>query len=743
MALYNRESLIARISQFLEIEPALISNGGSVEAGFLDRIAAAKGIPLQSGNAYRKLEQILKFLGANYDPELDSSESHGISGGGTITNHGWRKLFSELTGEKFTFLISGTSVEPGAKQVIIPSSATGLQALMDADDHSYLIIESKQGGELIGFEVTKISKSSYETFIGLNNALFLDSILAAPLMNVIGQSTNSIQEIPSLLPPTENPLDRSKVEMPNEIPEDSFEVDIRPDANSLKNYKALDYTAHYALGEFIDNSITSAMRDAGLIRSVEPLFKLEIHISFDSSKNILTVKDNAAGIPKARIPDALATGRTANASAIGLGRYGVGMKAAAFWWGSKLEVETYPIGEEHGWSVVIDVSGDDDVPAKVTVVPIPQNGTHGTTIRVHDLWKKVPATKTVTKIKAYLPSIYREYLGKHTHEEIQLDCSIFYEGQELRYEEPKILFAPYWSDRNVQPPQNAPKKLWKTDEFTIQLPSGAEAKGWIGILEKMSRDVSGLVLKYKGKIVVGAAAIGDESGSDDSTAGMFKPKEIFGQAGSAVNQTIIGEFEINGVPKTLTTNGFQWTDADRDAFIEFLHKSLSTGDQPYLTMARNYRRRLAAEPKVVNVKEQDEKELQDEKEAWDSRINHDKVGDSDNGPFSPDSEAVEGVLTLPLTDNEGHKHTFTLTLLGDPSYDLFKLSHSGTDHNVYVNLNHPLFDDLEDVAQKRLTLQKIFMTMALAVVLDGNSEIDSFLRKFNNEAKKRNSKSDE
>ena len=526
--------------------------------------------------------------------------------------------------------------------------------------------------------------------------------------------------------------------------EGEFEVDITPDANSLRNYKAMDFTAHYAIGEFIDNSITSAMRDADLIKAIDPNFVLRIDINFDAASNALVIKDNAAGIPKNRIGDALTTGKTATANSVGLGRYGVGMKAAAFWWGSRLELTTFPIGEDAGSHVVIDISGDSNVPPKVVVHPIKHNASHGTVVTVRGLWKKIPATTAVTAIKSYLPSIYREYLGRHTHEGIDLECEIFYQGQKLEYREPAILSAPFWADRNTKPSASAPWVEWKKS-VEIALPSGAKATGWVGILEKMSRDLSGLVLKYKGKIVVGAAAIGDDAIADDSASGMFKPREIFGQAGSAVNQTLIGEFEIEGIPKTLTTNGFQWSDEDRLHFIATLKTELQAGEASYLEMARNYRRRWNAEKPPVDVEEQDKKEVDSTQRDWNQTDHDHNPVDNDGDAFpNPDPSEVEGEFVLKLQDNEGHQHTFLLTLLGDPSYDLFNIHDKPNDeHRVSVNLNHPIFNDVSDEAVKRLMLQKIFMTMASAIVLDGSPELKSFVRKFNSEASKRNRQVDE
>jgi hypothetical protein len=529
-------------------------------------------------------------------------------------------------------------------------------------------------------------------------------------------------------------------EQPNEQNESKvkrFKVDVTPDANSLRNYKDLTYTEHYALGEFIDNSITSALKDSKELVSRNSNYALEVEVSFDKAKNTLTIRDNAAGIKEMNIGDALKTGRTARAGGVGLGRYGVGMKAAAFWWGSKLEIITHPIGEPTAWQVIVDISGSEDIEPLVEVTAIEHDSGHGTTVIIHDLWKGVPANTTLNKIKAYLPSIYREYLGSREHEGVQLDFKLIYEGETLSYFAPGLLNAPFWSEHRKKPVGKQSKE-WKSLGIVIDLPSGVTVTGWVGILEKMNRDLSGLVLKYKGKIVVGAAALTEDGALSDDAQSIFKPKKIFGQAGSAVSQTIIGEFDMTLVGKTLTTNDVPWTDTDREAFVDQLHKKLTSGDEPLLTMAKNYARRTSSGPKpeVIDIGKSDEKERDSATGAWDNNVDHEPDTTITFG--EPDLEIIDGgTIDLSIHDSEGHEHVFTLAIVTDRDRNLYEMISSQNTHKVYVNMFHPLLAEIEDSAEKRLILQKIFLAYSLAVILDGTPDSNALIKKFNQVANKR------
>ena len=43
--------------------------------------------------------------------------------------------------------------------------------------------------------------------------------------------------------------------------DDDFDIDITPDISALKIFRNVSFTPWYAIGEFVDNSITSALKN--------------------------------------------------------------------------------------------------------------------------------------------------------------------------------------------------------------------------------------------------------------------------------------------------------------------------------------------------------------------------------------------------------------------------------------------------------------------------------------------------
>jgi hypothetical protein len=162
----------------------------------------------------------------------------------------------------------------------------------------------------------------------------------------------------------------------------------------------MSFTPWYALGEFVDNSITSALKNVDALQAKNgPDYELEVSISFPPGENKLVVDDNAAGITREDMQRALKTGMPAADTSIGLGKHGVGMKAASLWWGAHVVIDTYPLNEPNGWHVEIDASEGGDITSVVKVHKIKHRGYSGTHLEVRELWKKTPQTKTITSIK--------------------------------------------------------------------------------------------------------------------------------------------------------------------------------------------------------------------------------------------------------------------------------------------------------------------------------------------------------
>ena len=514
-----------------------------------------------------------------------------------------------------------------------------------------------------------------------------------------------------------------------EIP-DEFLVDITPDVAALRMFRNMSFTAWYALGEFVDNSITSALKNhEALKRFNGPDYQLNVSIEFPEGSDSLVVQDNAAGISYKEMQRALKTGIPPEDDSIGLSKHGVGLKAAALWWGSKVVIETFPLDEEKGWKVEIDVSAEGSIGQEVKVKSIKHRGFPGTKIIVNDLWQKTPQSKTVSSIKAYLPSIYRAFIGGD-HKEGQLKCRIVYESEELKFEYPKLLTAPLWVDK-IPPNSSEPHLLWRKD-IKVQLKNGQVITGWVGILERLSRDLSGFFLHYRGKGIAGVVPLMSRQDIDSGetkdaiSKGSYKPRKIFGQPGSYTDQSFIGEFDITEFGKTITTDSPLWTPEQEDEFVTDLYNKMNSHD--FIRMATNYKRRLVSKIDEDEQKKSDKNEQKKIESALDGKIDHTSSTEgsseikNDDGIEVQNEENLEPSISITLHDAEEHIHVFSLNFVKDVSRPFITLyeDHEKRKHVAELNLFHPSLDGIMIDIQNRKLLQRIGIGLiASEVFVDG------------------------
>lgn len=536
---------------------------------------------------------------------------------------------------------------------------------------------------------------------------------------------------------------------------DSFEVDIAPDVTALAIFKSLSFTPWYALGEFVDNSITSAIKNLPeLIEKNGKDYELRIEIDFPPEKSSLIVKDNAAGISFQDMQRALKTGLPASDTSIGLGKHGVGLKAAGLWWGAIIKIDTHPINEAHGWHVEIDISDiskTDKLKNLIKVTSIPHRGYSGTDLTIEGLWQKTPKSKTITSIRSYLPSIYRSFIG-FTEDTEELKCSIFYGGKKLVFEYPKLLKAPFWSTK-TGPEIGSPDRLWRKD-LSINLSSGKKVSGWVGILESLSRDMSGFFLKYRGKGISGVVPIqnleDDGNDSKDSIAkGAYKPRRIFKQAGGYLDQSFVGELDVSDFGKTITTDSPLWSPEEEDEFISKLLDLLVADD--YLKMAANYRRNSSSKHDRQDAKEVDAKEAIEIKDALDGNIDHSEIieeeslglQENDVSQFNP--ETIDDVMTITLHDREGHNHNFRFVFVKDISREFLILTEDPEkrQHEIQLNLFHSSLNGIMIDTSTRKTLIRFGLAIAASEVFNSGYDKSKIRTKMNEILKQLGTKSND
>lgn len=752
----TKEDVCQTICQKFGLSSPLMSTGGTVRSELLDRIGAAVDVSVSNlPSSYRKFERLVTHFGGNYDPVSDSSE-HSPDGGGTISAHGWRKLAKFSGSAEYFFILNHAKSAVSEKYSDLLGESYGFNQNVTGRRG---ILEAGVGSRVVFYNTSNSAEKPQQAFIGTARVraiefpgdgqyvLKFDEFIrfSRPVMKSEVQideshrwnTQHAIVEITadtyqSLL--TEgNKLSDSQ----ENLNVDEFTVDVRPDTGSLRVYRGMTYTPHYALGEFIDNSISSALENkTALEKAFGEGYELLVGVTFDEVKNRLTITDNAAGIGKSDIGAALKAGKSRGESRLGLGKYGIGMKAAAFWFGSRLTIVTHPLGEVQAWEVTIDISGDDELPAEVSVRAIEHRGAPGTIITVDNLWDSVPKAAALNLIGKYLPSIYRSYLaGGEAHGLVT--TSINFQGKNLNYTEPELLEVPFWPSEDG-PLAGAESKIWRQD-IVVTLAGDKKIEGWVGILKTMSRDLSGLTLFYKNKAITGALPISNdgESTSNNEQTRAYKPSKMFGQAGSKIDQSFVGEFDVTHFGKTLTTDLPRWSPEEKADFEQAILDAISAGEQSMLKMAKNFRRRLSSSSKkTVKDVEKSDAEVATRTQGIDGKVGHGEVTEtSASSTQFADTDVEGGVIESQLKDDDGHNHRFKLTLgQADRQARFYTLRNEGVDaHQIEINVNHPILDGI-DISNPdvRKVIQYICFGYAASEVFADTQDGTILRNKFNN-----------
>ena len=517
-----------------------------------------------------------------------------------------------------------------------------------------------------------------------------------------------------------------------------FTVDVRPDASALRIFRNMSYTEWYALGEFVDNSITSAMQNHELLVAANGRdYKLRVEIEIDNSKQAVVVRDNAAGITRENIASAVRAGSLPISNETGLSIHGVGMKAAAFWWGSRLTIETFPVSSSVGWRVVIDLDEiDERRNGDIDVEEIKHRGVAGTVITIEKLNKGTPQTKTISTIRKYLPSIYRTFVGRDDSLEtatvsVSNDASypveILYQGEALSFGRPALLKSPEWTTDKQAPPVGSPDVYWYQDvDFTVEVGSTSKrVSGWVGLLEVMSREMAGFFLHFRGKGVAGVVPVrnDDDEFEDKVYKSAYKPRALFGQVGSYLDQRLTGELDISDFGKTLTTDDVVWTAEEEALVIAKLGELLTQPGRNFLRHGRVFRVRK----QHLTEKKNSEVIVGGITDAFaagikSSGLHHGPAKNSEElAPESVSSptlgnldESQMTVVDKVIADDEHDDHHFRLEVISDLSKPFLDVREFDSErkHTIRINKLHPAFSSLPPITD---SLERLLATIGIAL----------------------------
>ncbi|AQY00236.1 hypothetical protein B2G67_01090 [Microbacterium foliorum] len=337
-----------------------------------------------------------------------------------------------------------------------------------------------------------------------------------------------------------------------------MDISIRPEVNILAVLRHLNYKPWFALAEFVDNSLGSAIR-AGYSAEDQPL---KVVIDFDAADGgRIVIRDNAAGIA---VED---FGRAFRAAHVppdrtGLSEFGMGMKSAASWFARKWTVTTSTDGDPVERRVTFDIEDiQTHMRDKLSVAEIETNiESHFTTVELVGL-NHLPQTKTLVKIKEHLSSIYREFLRSGF-------MQLSFRGEKLSFNEVDPLVA-------VPVAGGGEPVLWhKPIDFTLQ--TGQRVSGFAALRAKGSTAEAGFALLRRQRLIMGSA---DET---------YRPVEIFGRSTTHTYQRLYGELSLEGFEISHTKDGFRW-DEYEDSLLTELKTALSEKPLDLLSQAANYR----------------------------------------------------------------------------------------------------------------------------------------------------------
>jgi hypothetical protein len=342
-------------------------------------------------------------------------------------------------------------------------------------------------------------------------------------------------------------------------------VNIRPGVSMLSVLKNLKYTYWHAIAEFVDNAVQSYLANQVALRAADPSARpLTVDIDLITRDGgTLTIRDNAAGIAKAEFPRAFKPAELP-ADRTGLSEFGMGMKAAACWCAHSWTVRTKPLGDPKEYAInfnIAEIVASQQEELDVLEGLAVSATHHGTEVRLQGLYQ-APVGPTLRKIKQHLADIYRDFVRRG-------ELVLKFNRDELLYDEPAILVAPYFRDAN------GPSRRWRKD-IDFDFGNGLRAHGFAAIRETASLSRAGFSLFRRGRVIQGS---GDEG---------YRPEQIFRKSNSFEYQRVFGELHLEGFQVAHTKDGFRWDD-NEETFLELLKDHLSGDELPLLQQARGYR----------------------------------------------------------------------------------------------------------------------------------------------------------
>lgn len=469
------------------------------------------------------------------------------------------------------------------------------------------------------------------------------------------------------------------------------EIDITPSTTIYNIFKNLTYNFESAIAEFIDNSTQSYKNNLDLLENAHD-YKPKIHIIYyenvdnlNKKNPILQILDNCFGISNDNLNRVLKLNVKPPDTSRSRNEFGMGLKAASFWFGNDLYINSKFIKEDFTSILKMSLSNLDNQFIKPEYRDdkyiCRYNIDFGTMLEIRNLH----SDKKITDAK--LKQLYRIFASKYRQDILEFDLQIFL----LKIDKNKnIFFIEGDAINEISDVSEAKPISFIHPKFKIDPDTKNEIKicindsfifdgivynvtGEIGILNTGSRNIAGLTLFRYGRSI-----IGDEDGYK------YKPYKIFKDPASFEFQRIYGCLNLDDFPVYQAKNGFKWDNGLEEALIEFIHEKITSGKLNLIRLARTIRNRNSGlDLKNINC-EETAKELSE-------TIHHDASFKN----FIMEYKDLDQIFKVSILDKYNKETFFNLKILKDADINSWiDISNCTRDNefDVTLNIETPFFD---------------------------------------------------
>ena len=356
--------------------------------------------------------------------------------------------------------------------------------------------------------------------------------------------------------------------MPKKI-KNQESIDITPSIRFFSTLSSFPYKPHFALSEFIDNSIQSFLDNEKelLLPNGKPQTNCLIKLKIDNTLNTITIEDNCHGIRDEDLQRAFTTAETPPDAGDGLSEFGIGMKYAAFHFSPRWKVVTSALGEPKKKTITMDLEKINEGEYKIEPeVEEAEEREHYTKIILENCFEKnfPRAHQTKSKIQRHMEDIYRLFMR---------DQKIIIKFGEATMK-PQPLEIYQGPVHGLEEDESAKKFTWKKS-VDIDLGINEEnqkpkkAKGWVGMREEGSFSTGGLSIFRNRRMFLGS---GEEP---------HYPTALYGDGGSHSKLRLIGEINLENFSVAHTKDAIQWAGSE-----ETLYEEIKKILKPYPTNAK-------------------------------------------------------------------------------------------------------------------------------------------------------------